>query len=46
MGTKKKPYHHCLVKVTLNDMYKTETLFNFQSGGRLIRYGELATVVA
>jgi len=46
METKKKPYHHCLVKVILNDMYKTEKLFNFQSGGMLISYGEQATVVA
>jgi hypothetical protein len=46
METKKKPYHHCLVDVILNDMYHTEKLFNFQSGGRLISYGELATAVA
>jgi len=46
METKKKPYHHCLVDVILNDMYQTEKLFNFHSGGRLISYGELANVVA
>jgi hypothetical protein len=46
METKKKPYHRCLVKVIPNDMYQTEKFFNFQSGGRLISYGELATIVA
>jgi len=45
METKKKPYHYCLLNMILNDMYKTEKLFNFLSGGRLISYGELATVV-
>jgi len=45
METKKKPYHHCLVNVIPNDMYQTEKLFNFQSDGRLISYGELTTVV-
>jgi len=46
METKKKPYHHCLVNAILNDMYKTEKLFNFQTGGRLISYDEMATVGA
>jgi hypothetical protein len=46
METKKKPYHHCLGNVILNDTYQTEKLLNFQSGGGLITYGELANVVA